>query len=827
MTIATLNHFALCRPGLTAVAIAAAMLTGCGGNDPAPSAYDITKDPANIKVEIRRTSYGIPHIVAKDTRSAAYGLAYAYAQDNVCIAANQFMTVAGERAKYLGAGTGNNNVGSDFYFRNVLDQPTVDHAFANISTTTLNAIEGYVAGYNRALADAKDSDFGSDCSVNGVPTDWAKRPLSVNDYKRHLLAIVTRAGLGSFSAAIVAATPPAPTTVAMATARRVKSTDRSRKELGYNKIQLAQLSRSAARFMASFDEQPIGSNGQAFGASVTDNGAGILFGNPHFPWVGAERFYQAHVQVPGLYNVMGATLGPAPMLVIGFNDNLAWTHTVSTGRRFTLFELALSGDNYLVDGVAKPLLSKQVTVDVLVNGTLVPQSRTFYSTEYGPLIVVPQIGATWTATRAYALRDANIDNNRFIDQWWEMGKASNVNQLRDVGARFMALPWVNTVAADRSGNAYYADYSVTPNVSTAHLASCSTSPVAKALAPSRTFVLDGSKTSCNWPSDPAAPAAGIMSAASLPSLIRSDYVGNSNESAWLANPNQLLTGFSPVVGIQAKEQSLRTRMAFTQILDRTSGTDGLPGKQVSADAEEAIFFQARSLAAELVLPAVLQLCATSSTATATDGTTVNLVNACSALASWDGRLRVNSVGAPVFREFWRRAQSIKNLFVTPFDSANPITTPSNPDINNPPVASSMLKALADAVLALNTAGVPLNAKLGDVQYVTRNGTKLPIPGGDNFEGVFNKITPPTPGLRAGGYTDVESGSSYIQIVSFPAGGVDARGLLTFSQSNNPASPFYADQTQQFANERFVKLPYSDVDIAADPKVTTVQVLTVQ
>jgi acyl-homoserine-lactone acylase len=79
------------------------------------------------------------------------------------------------------------------------------------------------------------------------------------------------------------------------------------------------------------------------------------------------------------------------------------------------------------------------------------------------------------------------------------------------------------------------------------------------------------------------------------------------------------------------------------------------------------------------------------------------------------------------------------------------------------------------VQALNAAGVPLTATLGAVQYVTRGGVKLPLDGGDEFEGVFNKITPP--GLTAGGYTSVVSGSSYIQIVSFEASGANARGIL--------------------------------------------------
>ncbi len=175
----------ICR--LSASAGAAVLLVACGGSYP----YDITQDPATIKVEIRRTAYGVPHIVAKDVRSAAYGVAYAYAQDNVCTAANQFLTVAGERSKYLGAGAGDSNVRSDYYHRLMFDQAAIDQAFGAADATTAAAIKGYVEGYNRFLTDAKPADFAAECAPGNLPSDWANRRLTENDYKRHLLSLVT------------------------------------------------------------------------------------------------------------------------------------------------------------------------------------------------------------------------------------------------------------------------------------------------------------------------------------------------------------------------------------------------------------------------------------------------------------------------------------------------------------------------------------------------------------------------------------------------------------------------------------------------------------
>ena len=93
----------------------------------------------------------------------------------------------------------------------------------------------------------------------------------------------------------------------------------------------------------------------------------MLLGNPHFPWDGPERFYQAHLTIPGEINVAGASLFGAPIINIGHTDNFAWSHTVSTAYRFTPFELKLvPGDphHYLYNGQPRAMIADNVTVQV-------------------------------------------------------------------------------------------------------------------------------------------------------------------------------------------------------------------------------------------------------------------------------------------------------------------------------------------------------------------------------------------------------------------------------------------------------------------------------
>lgn len=60
-------------------------------------------------------------------------------------------------------------------------------------------------------------------------------------------------------------------------------------------------------------------------------------------------------------------------------------------------------------------------------------------------------------------------------------------------------------------------------------------------------------------------------------LVTTDYVGNGNDSYWLSNPNQPLTGFPPLFGWLGPRDLLRGEAA---VLHRKPG--GLPWQHVRA-----------------------------------------------------------------------------------------------------------------------------------------------------------------------------------------------------------------------------------------------------
>src|SRR3982751_1749102 len=74
--------------------------------------------PHEYAAQIQRTSFGVPHVVARDEKGLGYGLGYAFAQDNLCTLAEQIATVNGERSLHFGSDAVYDPSGADHEIRN-------------------------------------------------------------------------------------------------------------------------------------------------------------------------------------------------------------------------------------------------------------------------------------------------------------------------------------------------------------------------------------------------------------------------------------------------------------------------------------------------------------------------------------------------------------------------------------------------------------------------------------------------------------------------------------------------------------------------------------
>ena len=179
------------------------------------------------------------------------------------------------------------------------------------------------------------------------------------------------------------------------------------------------------------DDTEFGSNAVALGKRSTLNGRGMLLGNPHYPWTGPSRFHMAHLTIPGELDLMGVGLFTTQFVSIGFNQDVAWTHTVSTALRYTLYELELDPAdplNYRYDGAVKTIKPRTVTIEArTADGRITTEAHTVYDSHVGPMLEDKEL--PWTRERAYAIRDSNLDNNRSAEQYFKFGRAKSVEEL--------------------------------------------------------------------------------------------------------------------------------------------------------------------------------------------------------------------------------------------------------------------------------------------------------------------------------------------------------------------------------------------------------------
>jgi acyl-homoserine-lactone acylase len=153
----------------------------------------------------------------------------------------------------------------------------------------------------------------------------------------------------------------------------------------------------------------------------------------------------------------------------------------------------------------------------------------------------------------------------------------------------------------------------------------------------------------------------------------------------------------------------------------------------------------------------------------------------------------------------------------PFRPSDPLGTPAGLDTARPAVR----RAFGAALAALAAAHLPPGVPLRRVQFVLRNGHRIPLPGGPGDpDGEFNAIDEDALGQPG---ADPSLGSSYIQAVAWKAGRACplARTVLTYSESVNPRSAHHADQTVLFSRRQWLPAYFCGSQVAAHARATTV------
>ena len=356
--------------------------------------------PPEEDVMIRRDTWGIPHILGRTDRDAAFGLAYAHAEDDFAQIQEVLLSTRASAAYYKG------KEGAPFdFFVQFFDFPgKADSLFSRLDSTTQALCEGYAKGLNHYAA------------------------LHKNEVQYRRLFPVEGTDILSGFLLSIAAFIGVPGELA----------------------DLFDEERQSPVSEHSQEALPHGSNAFAIAPSRTTDESTILIANTHQPWTGPFAWYEAHVKSKEGWNVAGGVFPGSPVPNIGFNEHLGWTHTVNRPDLIDIFVLKTDPndpDRYWYDGEWHRLKPRKLTLRVKILGPLrIPVRRTVYDSVYGPTLR--------TDHGTYAIRYAGYDKFRILEQWYQMGKAQNASEWHHAMA-VNEIPMFNTVFANKDGHIAY------------------------------------------------------------------------------------------------------------------------------------------------------------------------------------------------------------------------------------------------------------------------------------------------------------------------------------------------------------------------------------
>ncbi|MFW6201703.1 MAG: acylase, partial [Gemmatimonadota bacterium] len=371
------------------IAACAVLLAACN------AALDDERDrsPAAPETsEILWDRWGVPHVYGATVDELGYGFGWAQMRHHGDAILELYGVARGRAAEYWGA----DHIASDRLVR-ILGIPEKGRETFEAQDQELRRyIEGFVAGMN-AYADAHPERI-SDRARAVLPVEEA-------DPLRHGLR-----GLFAFLAVTGDREPP----------------------VGLD----------------GFPTGPVpGSNAWAIGPSRSASGNAMLLQNPHLPWrIPLMRFTEAHLVGPGV-DLYGVTQIGVPVIAIGFNERLGWSHTVNRIDAFDTWRLSLAGDGYRFDGAVRPFeVERQVMRIRDDDGELRADTLVVRRSVHGPVVEMDD-------STAVAVRTPLLQRHDWVEPWWRMGRARDLDEFEAVSAR-LGVPMFTTVYADRDGHIY-------------------------------------------------------------------------------------------------------------------------------------------------------------------------------------------------------------------------------------------------------------------------------------------------------------------------------------------------------------------------------------
>jgi len=369
-------------------------------------------DPIARTVEIRRTSYGVPHILAEELSGAGYGLAWVMMEDYREEVARAILQSNGR----WGLAVGGDSIRGDFAGR-------MAHEYAAWTYHLLPAdvrevLDGFARGMNDFARVYRDE----------LP-DWVPEDFTAHDIAARDIGVWNARAVTAFSRA------------------RMESPGNDGDEQALDLSSSDLLSTWMAWAQREGEGDPeVGSNAWAFAPERSASGNALLLRNPHLSWTAG--YYEAHLRVPGILDFYGDFRLGGPFTTIGgFNHRLGFATTNNSPDLDQLYALLRDPDNpdaYLFDGSSVPLETRSVTVDFKDGAGIGSETQEFKFSPLGPVIFE-------SPDTLFVLKSHSLTQYRVGEQWLRMMQAQNLEEWKEA-MRIRAKVSSNLTYADADGN---------------------------------------------------------------------------------------------------------------------------------------------------------------------------------------------------------------------------------------------------------------------------------------------------------------------------------------------------------------------------------------
>jgi len=361
---------------------------------------------SDYDVTVYRDTWGVPHIFGERDKDTAYGLGYAHSEDDFKTIQDILLALRGKLATVYGKDAAANDY--MVHLLRIWDVVESNYDY-QLAEDVKTICEGYADGINHYAALHPDEVAGGLFPVSG-------KDIVAGFVHRTPLMFGLDKVLG-------------------------KLASEEKPDFAFN---------PETHERGPFDQTLLGSNVVAVAPSRSADGFTRIAINSHQPWTGPVAWYEAHLHSEEGWNMNGGLFPGSPVIFVGHNENIGWSHTVNQPDLIDVYELEIHPENenkYFIHGKWEELEVREAPITVKLWGPIkwTFKRKTLWSI-HGPVIRNPH--------GTYAIRFVGFGEVRHVEQWFRMNKSRN---LEDFGKamNMLALPMFNTGYADKNGNLYY------------------------------------------------------------------------------------------------------------------------------------------------------------------------------------------------------------------------------------------------------------------------------------------------------------------------------------------------------------------------------------